>query len=475
VTDVIGILTAVLAWSTAGCVAFLLLSFVVFGTWTILGVIERGARVRSGRVDDLSLLETSRFTIPVSVVVPAYNEAAVIVASVQSLLAQRYPTLEVIVVNDGSTDATLEKLQQEFGLQRCAIVQRSLLPSREPRAIYRSTVDPRLLVIDKTNGGKAEALNCGVNRARYRYVCCVDGDSTFEPDAILKAMRPVMRDPRRVIAVTSHFSPSSHPETAIPGGGRSAGDVPRHWLVDFQHLEYLRSFLNTRLAWSRGNYMLITSGGFMVYRRDVVEELGGFSSSFTCEDIELSFRAHERYRREGRDYRILSLPDTVGHTEVPLQIRHLISQRARWQRVTMETTWHYRRMLLNPRYGLVGLVGAPYYAIYESLSPLVECLALTSVLVSMVVGTFHWQQAVWLAAVMALAHAIFTNIGILLHDDGFRRFPTRYQVRLMLLAPLDLILYRPFILYARCRGIFEFLRGDKSWERFQRNARPKPA
>jgi cellulose synthase/poly-beta-1,6-N-acetylglucosamine synthase-like glycosyltransferase len=239
----------------------------------------------------------------------------------------------------------------------------------------------------------------------------------------------------------------------------------------FQQAEYLRSFLNSRLAWSRGNYMLNTAGAFMLYRRDVVEELGGFSPAFTCEDIEFTFRAHERYRREGRDYRILSLPDTVGHTEAPERLRHLMSQRARWQRVTMETTWHYRRMLGRPRYGLVGLVGAPYYALYESLSPVIECASWAMIPVAIAAGVFSWQQSAWLLAAVAFTTAIYTNVAILLDDDGFRRYRLRDLVRLMLCAPLELFVYRPLLLYARCRGMWEFFRGQKTWERFERNPR----
>jgi cellulose synthase/poly-beta-1,6-N-acetylglucosamine synthase-like glycosyltransferase len=455
----------------AGCFAFLLTGVALSATWCVIGVLERRTHRHSERVENVPILETSRFTIPVSVVVPAYNEETVIVGVVQRLLALQYPTFEVIVVNDGSTDGTLQALHGAFGLARQADFDRGVFPTREVRAVYRSTTDARLVVIDKVNGGKADSLNCGINFSCYRYVCCVDGDTIYEPDALLKGMRLALKDPARVIGVTSHLNPTSRPEMMLPGRAGDRRGIPGNWLVMFQQAEYLRSFLNSRLAWSRGNYMLNTAGAFMLYRRDVVEELGGFSTAFTCEDIELTFRAHERYRREGRDYRILSLPDTVGHTEAPERLRHLISQRARWQRVTMETTWHYRRMLGQPRYGLVGFVGAPYYALYEALSPVIECASWAMIPLAVAGGVFDWHQLTWLLTAVAFTTGIYTNIAILLDDDGFRRYRLRDLVRLILCAPLELFVYRPLLLYARCRGMWEFFRGHKSWERFDRNPR----
>jgi poly-beta-1,6-N-acetyl-D-glucosamine synthase len=467
--DASGVLRDAVQAVVLGCLAFLVIGLAMFFAWAVLAALERRRWTTGSRVENYPLLESSRFTIPVSVVVPAQNEETVILTVVRALLAFQYPTFEVIVVNDGSTDGTLQTLVREFALQRREVFCRRVLPSRDVQAVYRSAYEPRLLVVDKLNGGKADSLNCGINFARYRYLCCLDGDTTYEPDALLKGMRLAMKDPARVIAVTSHFAPSSHPESMLASNGAPVANG--HWLVSFQELEYLRSFLITRLAWSRGNYMLNTAGAFMIYRRDVMEELGGFSPAFTCEDIELTFRAHERYRREKRPYRILSLPDTVGHTEVPMRLGPLISQRSRWQRVIMETTWHYRRMFANPRYGLVGLVGVPYYALYEAMAPFVECVALAMLLLAAPLGVLSWQHFGLLLGAVVVANGILTNVCLLLRDDLSGRYRIRDWLRLVLLGPLELVIYRPVLLYARCLGAWQFFRGDKSWERFDRNPR----
>ena len=465
-----GPLLVFVRWAVIGCSVYLAIELALFVMWWTVAIRERWARKRDSAIEDYDLLQSSRFTIPVSVIVPAFNEAVAIVPVVRALLAFRYPEFEVIVVNDGSTDDTLARLEAAFGLERRAAFSREVVPTTEVRAVYRSAVDPRLIVVDKANGGKADALNVGMSVARYRYLCCVDGDTYYEPDALLHAMRLAMQDAGRVVAVTSHLAPTSYPET-MADAGRGERRIDRRWLVGFQQLEYVRSFLLTRLAWSRGNYVMVTPGAFMIYRRDVVEELGGFSPRFTCEDIELTFRAHERYRRQGRSYRILSLPHTIGYTEAPAQLSFLISQRARWQRVIMETTWHYRRMLGNPRYGRVGLVGMPYYLFYECLSPIVEAVGLALVPVAWLLGVFDAMTFVTLAASMAVFNAVLTSAAIV-HDDAFVRYSLRDLVRVLALAALEVFLYRPVLLYARCRGIWEFCRGDKSWQRFARNARP---
>ena len=144
----------------------------------------------------------------------------------------------------------------------------------------------------------------------------------------------------------------------------------------YQHMDYLRAFFNNRLAWSRLGFMLCAVGAFQIWRRDVLEEVGGYARNFTCEDIELTFRVHEKFRREGRDYEIHCLPDNVGTTEGPDTVRKLVSQRERWQRVINETVWHYRQMWFRPRYGSVGLLGAPFYLFTEVLAPVFEVLAM---------------------------------------------------------------------------------------------------
>jgi cellulose synthase/poly-beta-1,6-N-acetylglucosamine synthase-like glycosyltransferase len=348
------------------------------------------------------------------------------------------------------------------------------LESNDVKAIYRSKVEPRLVVVDKENAGKADALNCGINLARYRYVCCVDSDSFFERKSLLHAMRMILKDPGRVIGLTSLVGISGRPEMRhlAEHGEKTSDPSP---FVNFQHLDYARSFLNNRIAWSRWKFMLCTIGVFAVWRRDVILELGGFAKDFTCEDIEITFRAHHRFRREKRPYEILCMPEAVAVTEGPDRISDLITQRSRWQRVILETIWHYKAMLANPRYGSVGLVGMPYYLLYEGLVPFVEFVSILSFPLAWWLGVLSWLEFLCLAGAISLANGILTNLSILFEDRRSRSYTFRSLLVFMFLGPLEYLVYRPIIFVARWKGVWGFIRGDKKWHKFKRNVRSSAA
>ena len=283
------------------CFAYLVLINVVAIVFLVVGAIENAVRRHEEGSADYETLGASRFTIPVSVIVAAYNEGPVIEATVSSFLAFDYPEFEVVVVNDGSTDETLERLREAFELAPYEVFVRHVFPTQPVRGIYRSALHPNLVVVDKENGGKADAWNAALNVARYRYVCGVDADTVFDPTALLQVMRFPMSDPARVIGVTSQIATAAEPEKVLaqPPGRRR---IDYSLLGVYQHLDFVRAFINNRLAWSQWGFMLCSPGGFQIWRRDVLEEVGGYSTTFTCEDIELTFRIHEKFRREGRDY-----------------------------------------------------------------------------------------------------------------------------------------------------------------------------
>lgn len=217
--------------------------------------------------------------------------------------------------------------------------------------------------------------------------------------------------------------------------------------------------------------MLCSPGAFQIWRRDVLEEVGGYSREFTCEDIEITYRVHEKLRREGRDYEILCLTDNVATTESPDTVGKLVAQRERWQRVIDETVWHYRRMWFNPRYGRVGLLGAPFYLVSEVIAPAIELLALVSIVLAAALGLLDVEVLLVTVAAVAFLNAALTACAVLFDDLHSRMYRRRDLVRLLLLAPLDLVLYRPLIFWARLKGSWRFLTGDKGWHKFERNVR----
>jgi cellulose synthase/poly-beta-1,6-N-acetylglucosamine synthase-like glycosyltransferase len=452
------------------CLGYLLLTNLIYVLLVVVAFVENGVRRHETASQDYDVLASSRFTIPVSVVVAAYDEEPAIVSTVRSLLRLEYPEVEVIVVNDGSSDGTLDRLREAFDLEPYEVFVRRIFPTEDVRAVYRSAAHAALIVVDKENGGKADALNAGLNVARFRYVCGVDADTVFDPEALLKGMREIVQDPARILGVTSHLTIAEDPERSM-AVSRGRRPVDRRPFMAFQHLDYLRAFFNNRLAWSRLGFMLCSVGAFQIWRRDVLEEVGGFSRRFTCEDIELTFRVHEKFLREGRDYEIHCLPDNVGTTEGPDTVRKLVSQRERWQRVIAETVWHFRGMWLRPRYRSVGLVGAPFYLVTEVLAPVFELAALVTLPLALVLGVFDWQVFALMVAAIAFLTGALTAAAILLDDLQSRTFRARDLARLTLLAPLDLVLYRPIIIWARFKGTWRFLRRDRAWHKFARNVR----
>jgi biofilm PGA synthesis N-glycosyltransferase PgaC len=437
----------------------------------ILAIVEAGFRRRQDHAEDYESVKESSYSIPVSIIAPSYNEELMAVPVLRSLLTQAYPTTEVIAVDDGSTDGTLAALIQAFDLEPRQLFFRSTLETKPVRMVYRSRTEPRLTVVSKENGGKADALNCGINFARYRYLCCVDGDTMFTPDAVLKAMTVISRDPARIVGAASFFGISLTPES-MADPAYTGPRTNEHLIGDFQLLDMLRAFVDYRAAWSRLECMLCVSGGYGMWRRDVVVEVGGFSPNFTCEDIEMTFRVHEHMLREKRPYRIVSLPNLVAQTEGPSGIPSLVSQRARWQRVTLETIWEYRRMFLRPSYRTVGMLGVPYYALFECLAPLFQLLSFVTLGLALAFGILGWPSYLAFLGMMAFATALPTTLAVSLHDRGYRDFRVRDLVRMLMMGPLDLFLYRPILMWAGLVGCWEFVRGDKRWNKFERNARP---
>jgi cellulose synthase/poly-beta-1,6-N-acetylglucosamine synthase-like glycosyltransferase len=463
-------LEAVLRWAVYACFGYLAVVYAGFFALAAVSCLEGVFRARQRAAEDLGGAFDSHFTIPVSVLFAAYNEEVPIVNAVRSVLANQYPEFEVIVVSDGSTDRTLDVLRDAFQLQPRHIFYRKRFETEQVRGIYRSETDPRLIVIDKENGGKADSLNCALNFARYRYVLGIDADTVLASDALMAGMRLILRDPATVIGVTSILSIAEQPELRIlePRGRRR---IDRRPLLAFQQLDYTRSFLAARLGWSRFNFMLCSVGAYSIWRRDVLEEVGGFSTDFTCEDIELTFRVHEHFRRSGKPYRILSLGETVGATEGPASIRSLIRQRERWQRVIMETVFAYRGMLGRRRYGTVGLLGIPFYLLSEIAAPFAEILSVGVLAVAAVNGLLDLHVFALTIVSLAVLNGILTNVAVVVDDYTNRLYRLRDLIRLCLLGPFELFLYRPIISLARARGVLGYLRGDRGWNKFERNAR----
>jgi cellulose synthase/poly-beta-1,6-N-acetylglucosamine synthase-like glycosyltransferase len=465
---------ALLRTSVLVCTLYLLVVYGMYVWLMLVGFVETRRRLRERAGDDLDMLASTRFAPGVSIIVPAYNESIGMPDAVRSLLTIDYPDFEVIVVNDGSTDDTLAGLIDALGLVRAGASSREVVVSEPVTGYYRLPRDRRLLVVDKSNGGKADALNAGLNHCRNRYVCAVDADMVFTRTALSRAMREIVSDPAHIVGLTSFFEIAREPAKSLEDGVRFTGPDTRP-IFAFQTLDYLRSFFNNRIPWARHNFMLCAAGAFQIWRRDLVDDVGGWSRDYTCEDIELTFRVHRVLRARGARYRIACLPDCVGVTEGPDTLRKLVSQRERWQRVILETCWDNRRMCFNPRYGKVGLLGLPYYLLSEIVAPVFETLALATLTASAVTGLVDWQEFALLTLLIMLANSVLTTGALLMLDLNAKTYRLSRMIRLLALMPLEMVVYRPVIAWARVKGTWRYARGDKAWHKFERNTRVKTA
>lgn len=436
---------------------------------------ENRRRNWQASAEDYDVLRMSRFMLPVSIVAPAYNEEAMVIPATRSLLAQDYPEFEVIVVDDGSEDRTLQRLIDEFDLIEQPAFMPRQLKTLPIRAVYRSLRHPRLTVVSKENGGnKADPLNCGINFATHPYLCCVDGDTMYLPGALLSAMSQVTREPESIVGATSFFGISSEPESS-PIDADGFRKPERNLLCFFQNLDLMRSFLAYRLAFSRMECMLCNPGAFAIWRRDIVIELNGFAENFSCEDIEMTFRIHEHALRNKLDLKVIALPYMIARTEGPDNSRALIRQRARWQRVVLETVWHFRFMLMRPRYRNVGMIGVPYYLVFEALAPIMQLISLITIVISAWLDLLSLREYLLLLVGLVFATSLPTIAAVRLQDEIYRDYRIRELAKMLLLSPLEFFLYRPQIMLAGFRGYIDFLKQEKGWHKFDRNVREQPS
>ncbi|WP_243317589.1 glycosyltransferase family 2 protein [Geothrix paludis] len=419
--------------------------------------------VRIDRLD--TAFETSHYK-PITLICPVYNEEAGAVPSVNSLISLRYPEFQVVVVSDGSTDATLERLVKAFKLQPSQRVVRHLLPTQEVRGIYESAYVPNLVVVDKANGGKADALNCGINLARYPLVCCMDGDSLLENDALLRIARPFMDRPD-MVASGGVVRPVNGCKIT-PMGIRGIF-LPGSWLARFQIVEYLRAFLFARVGLASLDSMFIVSGAFGVFRKDLVVAAGGFETATIGEDFELVVRLHRCLREWKRPHHITLVPDPVCWTEVPEDFRGLGRQRNRWQRGLLETLWRHRAMCFNPKFGRIGFFSMPYFIFFEALAPIVEVGGYLVFAWSVWTHSLNTPFAILFIYVALLLGVLNSVVAVVLQEISGHRYQGLKAWALLLFAAVaENFGYRQLTLWWRLRGTFDWIRGKDSWGHLKR-------
>jgi cellulose synthase/poly-beta-1,6-N-acetylglucosamine synthase-like glycosyltransferase len=463
------------AWviSAVDTISFVILVYfsalqLVLYTLLITSYFDMRRRLAQNFYADYEALAKSHFTFPISVIMPAYNEATSAAEAAHSVLSLDYPQHEVIVVNDGSTDVTLEALIREFRLERRDSVYRKSLQFRGPiRGIYKSSAYPNLTVIDKEHAGKSEALNCAINLSRYPLFCSIDADSIFQENALLRVVRPFLEDPDRVVAVGGQVRVANG--CHVERGRVLEPRLPQNILAAFQVVEYLRAFVASRLGLSAMNNLLLLSGVFSLFRKDAVIEVGGYRSDVVTEDMELVVRLHHRMREERRPYSIVFLPDPICWTEVPESVGTLARQRNRWHRGLMQSLWLHKSILWRKNSGSLRWVGMPYYIFFEFMGPIVELVGYILIPVAYFLG-FLSPLWFWAFLFLSVISGAFLSVSaVLLEEVSFGLYRSWGDFSLMIaIGIIENFSYRILTLLFRLGAVLDMLLGRGGWGRQER-------
>lgn len=452
----------------------------IYGTtlliiYAILAILSLSAVRRFNKLDkhiDYTLLHKSEHTPGISVIAPAFNEALTIIENVHSLLNLNYPKYEVIIVNDGSTDNSLELMVKEFDLAEVDFAYNERLKTKPVRRIMRSTnpAFSKLLVVDKENGkAKADASNAGINVSSFDYFLCTDVDSILDRDTIMKLIKPVMdEDRKRIIAIGATLRMAN--SCVIEQGYMQRVVVPRQLLPRFQEIEYIRSFVMGKMGWSVINCVPNVSGGLGLFDKEIAINAGGYDPQSFGEDMELVIRMMTYCVNYEIEYAIRYIPVTLCWTEGPATLKVYGRQRSRWARGLAQLMWAHKKLLFNPRYGRLGMIVMPYNFVFELLAPIVEALGIIYYIVIVILGAINWEYAKLLLIFVYTYAIMISTLSILWDQLTHHTYKTwREIIVLCITAFFEMVAYHPLIVFYSIKGYFNFIANRKhSWGNMQR-------
>ena len=440
----------------------------IYAILLMLSIKGSSDRILHWNMKKKTLLYESDLLPSISIIAPAYNEEKSIIESVTSLLNLKYPSYEVIVVNDGSKDRTIDVLIEHFKLERKHPFFKQPLQTKELRGVYVNRKIPNLIVIDKQNGGKADALNMGINVAKSSYVCGIDADSLLEEEALLKLMSITLDDPIEHIAIGGNILPVN--DCIVDKGKVELNRLGERPIVRFQTLEYLRAFTTGRIGWSKLRSLLIISGAFGLFNRKTLLETGGYltisgalKKDTVGEDMELVVRLTYQALTQKKKYRVEYVHHANCYTELPSDLISLMKQRNRWQRGLLDILSYHRKLLFNPRYKQPGLIAFPYFFIFEMMGPFIEIIGYLALFIGLILGILNLPIVlVLLAATIGYGMAL-SLFALFIAEKQTTYYSTKETFLLSLIAMIENFGYRQLMSLHRIISTFSALKESGSW------------
>jgi len=454
---------------------FFIYAFSVVASYILLAIIsaiESFHYMKKNSFVNYNEILSSNISPSISIIAPAYNESLNIVENVRSLLSNHYVNYDVIVVNDGSKDDSLDKLIEAYDLVKIDYLINPQIKTQPLRnGIFKSTnpAFEKLIVIDKENGGKADALNFGLNISNNQYVVCIDVDCLLLEDSLQKMIKPFLEvTDSKVIASGGVIRIAN--SCTIKEGKLLDVNLPKKFIEISQILEYLRSFLLGRMAWSRLNGLLVISGAFGMFEKKSAIAVGGYDTNTVGEDMEIIVRMRRHMEEQKVNYKVAYIPDPLCWTEAPDNYKILISQRNRWTRGTIEVLKKHRKIGFNPKYNLLGMLSYPYWFFYERLAPIIEVVGIIYFIILVTLKNVRWDYAFAFFLLAYLFSVFFTIVAILSEELTYHQYKKKKTgFKLIVATFLEPFILHPAILYAAIKGNIDYYFNKKlKWGEMKR-------
>jgi len=442
--------------------------FTIYVLTALLSVLELKNYINKNRYVDYKSMLTFQKLPSVSIIAPAYNEEKTIIENIKCLMSIQYQNFEIIIVNDGSKDNSLSKVIEYFDLIKVDKAYEPKLACAPIKAIYKSrnAAYNHVTIVDKENGGKADALNAGINISQNDLFLALDVDCIIEPDALLRMVKPFLDDSKHIVIASGGVVRIAN-SCEVSDGKIVKVNYARNFWAKFQVLEYFRAFTMGRMAWSKLNGLLIISGAFGLFDRKRVINIGGYDKTTVGEDLELVVRLR-RYMHEVEKlkYRVAFIPDPLCWTEVPESYKILSRQRNRWTRGGIDTILKHKKMFFNPKYGLIGMVSFPYWVLFEWLAPILQFLGLFYFVAIVYFDLLNLHIFIILLLFVFSFSVMYSLFAVFFEAYTYNKYQgASYIMQVFVFIILEMILYQPLNMYFSLSGNYDFFfkKNKKGW------------